>query len=184
MSPRPDLRSGLKLVAKRLARKDAAGALAVIRALVHIEARPRPRPAPTAQLTLLGLEPDDLVPCAKLHARAMPARVCVMRQQISDVQRRSHDADDRNRNRQRGTASDYPHCVTETCAQGRHRRAILDPMCQPWEGGAGPGKRFQRNRRQDEQEAARARLAAIGLLDTVPTLDGLDRAVEPEGEGT
>jgi hypothetical protein len=124
------------------------------------------------------IRPHDTFHCVALHCEETPAHVCVARQKASEVQRTKDTC--------RGEASDYPHCVTERCAQGRGIREALDPDHPVEWRGAGPGKRFSRgatSKRKASQLAARDRLAAVGLLDVPPTVDGRGAPVEREGEG-
>jgi hypothetical protein len=134
----------------------------------------RRRPVSAEQLALRLLKPDDLVPCDKLHS-TIPARVCVMRQRISDLQT--------TQDHHRGTSTEYPHCVTARCALGRHRREILDPdHTHPDRSSSLVSRRRFSKSEQAAQLAARARKAKVGLLDETSTVDGLTPAVESEGE--
>lgn len=179
---------------ERLCREALAGPLAIVaRALLEsvrlAVVAPRRAPAPP-QSTLWVVDADglpprpwrvqarDVVQCVALRCR-VPAHVCVARQLASEVQR--------TEDTWRGEAGDYPHCKTEKCAQGRGIRVALDP-CHPvvWVG-AGQGKRLTRGRSRSykaSQMATRARLAAQGLLDDVPTMDGHGLPVDAEREVT
>jgi hypothetical protein len=109
--------------------------------------------------------PESVVLCAALKC-TVPARVCVVRQLASEVQR--------TQDRHRGEASDYPRCVTERCAQGRGIREALDPCAQVAWRGTGLGGRVRRERPRGEraaQDAARERQARVGLLEQVRMLD-------------
>lgn len=160
-------------------------ALAVLRARVYPEPAPEPcRP----QLALWVVDDEGLPPrpwlicgdtrfdCRALGCKNLPARICVARQAASDAQR--------TRDTWRGQGFDYPLCVSERCAQGRAIRAALDPTHAVRWRGAGPNGRFDRGRSDAvEQYEARQRLAAVGLLDEVPTVDAEPAAVESEGDG-
>jgi hypothetical protein len=116
------------------------------------------------------VDPADIVQCVALHGD-VPAHICVARQVASDAQRTT--------DLERGQASDYPHCVTARCAQGRGIREALDPTCRPTWRGAGPNGRFDRGRHDaPEQREAYQRKAAVGLVDAVPSIDE-----EPPEEG-
>jgi hypothetical protein len=121
------------------------------------------------------IRPHDAFHCVALHAPAMPAHLCVARQRVTEAQRTADV--------ERGQAPAYPHCQTERCAQGRGIRAALAPEhAAPWRG-AGPGGRFARERPAKEKKrqlAAAARLAAVGLLGNVSTVDRAAAPVEPE----
>ncbi len=98
---------------------------------------------------------DELFPCPTLGVTKMRACICVARQLQGDGQ---------TSDTWRGQASRYPSCVSSRCADGRAIRSTLgDP-----EGGQRP-----RTGMRLEQSMARARLAARGLLDDVPTIDAL-----------
>jgi hypothetical protein len=109
------------------------------------------------------VQADDVIDCRTLRCK-VPAHVCVMRQNVSQIQR--------TRDTWRGQASRYPHCMTERCAQGRGVRAALEPDAQAAWKGSGPAGLSERLRDDvEEQRAARRRLEAAGLLDDVRTID-------------
>lgn len=146
--------------------------------------------APVPQLALWVIDSDGLPPRpwrlyrdSVVHCAAygcpVPAHICVVRQLASEVQR-THDT-------HRGQASDYPACNTARCAQGRGVRAALDPTDEVIWNGEGAGKRAGRSKRRKEkrkQEAARARLERVGLLDEVRTLDIHPDPVVEEEDGS
>lgn len=158
----------------------APSPLAALRALAWPE--PPKEPAPLPQLALWVVDADGLparpwrlyaespVACSTLKCTLYAAQ-CVARQQASDLQR--------TKDTWRGEASNYPHCVTEKCAQGRGVREALAPAERPSWRGAGPGGRFERSRRDVEDLArARDRQRRAGLLEGVPTIDGPDDPAE------
>ena len=152
----------------RLQAGDRSGALAILRRLVtepHVHAF-----ADTRQLVLAFME----FRCERLNGQLVQAHVCVARQKASDIQR--------TQDTHRGEASEYPSCVSSQCAQGRAIRRALDPKARMTWVGAGPGGRFQRERSRkvrSAQEAARARLERVGMLERPRTLD-ID--ADPVGE--
>lgn len=110
------------------------------------------------------LDPSEKFTCTKLNCKNLTVGTCVLRQQISDVQRNRAAS-------YRGQGSQYPHCVTEHCEQGRGiRLALGNGIRIPW-AGAGAGQRFEKMRSVIEQSDARKRLARVGLLEKVRTLD-------------
>lgn len=119
-----------------------------LKAIVFPEPAPAPEPEPQRTLWTIDaeglpprpwrLQPDDVFRCQALGCD-VDARRCVMRQLVSQVQR--------TRDGWRGQASEYPSCVTETCAQGRGVREALDPGAGISFRGVGPGGRFQAERR-------------------------------------
>lgn len=180
-----------------LERGDAALALVRLRALRQRLVAPKVTAALPGQLDLLAWRPHvalarvDVVPpaqaafdCPHLGAPRpdgsrgrclMMLGTCVARQQVSDLQR--------TRDTERGQAPEYPSCQTDRCATGRAIRALLDPQRKGWRG-VGPGGRFLPMRSDlAQQEAARQRQAAAGLLEDVPTLDAPPPAVELEDDG-
>jgi hypothetical protein len=112
------------------------------------------------------LAPDEPIRCVKLHA-IVSARVCALRQRVSEIQRTTQLS--------RGQGGDFPSC-TERCAQGAAVKAALGPAGRLSWRGSGPGHRFAQERCRAAQYAARGRLEAIGLLDVPPSID------EPPGE--
>ena len=116
--------------------------------------------------------------CVALNCDGMTAGVCSARQATSEAQRVNWRAG-------RGRAPDYPHCVTETCAQGRAIRNALDPERTIRFHGSGPGGRFARDRSDlAQQHASRKRMERAGLLGDVPTLDEEPVGVEMRDNGT
>lgn len=107
--------------------------------------------------------PDDVFDCVALGCRGMAVRTCVVRQLATDAQRTGQSS--------RGQGTEHPSCDTRKCAQGRGIRGALDPAAAVTWQGAGPGGRFARPRRQQEQDAARTRQERVGLLDPVRCLD-------------
>lgn len=177
------VRRGITLQALRAALRSPTP-LAALRELAFPP--PLPPVAPLPQLALWvvdaeGLPPrpwriyaDDVFDCRALNCRGMVARVCVVRQQVTDMQRTEQAS--------RGQGTDFPSCDSRKCAQGRGIREALDPRANVAWRGAGPGKRFQPSRRDVESlAAARARKRAVGLLDRAPTIDAPSEAVEGEG---
>lgn len=119
--------------------------------------------------------PDQLVlafatfRCERLGTEGMPAHVCVTRQRVTDVQRTQQTS--------RGQGSDYPHCDSRSCEQGRRIREALDPAGLIRWRGAGPGGRFERPVKDAAaQAAAKARMAKVGLLEDAPTIDSALRS--------
>ena len=172
----------------RVIRQALAGSETAMDFRARMRALAFPEPAPTPELPQLvfwivdadGLPErpwrilaSDLFRCRTL-ACFVEARVCVARQLASDLQR--------TRDTWRGEASDYPHCVTAQCAQGRGIREALDPAAAVQWRGVGPGRRFVHARRDAASVAkARARKRASGLLDDAPTIDTPAGPVEEEG---
>jgi hypothetical protein len=133
-------------------------------------------PVPSAgELTL-----DTPIRCERLHA-TLVARVCIVRQLVTDRQRPK--AATRSSSGRRCTVSEFPACDSRTCGPGRAIREALDPENgQTWRG-SGPGGRFERGasggqRNVAAQREARRRLRVVGLLDVPPSLDE-----PPEDEG-
>jgi hypothetical protein len=156
--------------------------IAAIKGIVFPEPTPTPRQAPQLTLWIIDgeglpprpwrIQPHEVINCVTLHG-TIPACRCVARQLASDVQRPTKDT-------WRGKASDYPHCVTSLCAQGRGVREALDPGSHVTWRGAGPGGRFDSGRRYTISMAmAKAKQEAQGMLEDVPTCDMQAR----EGEG-
>lgn len=119
-------------------------------------------------MSALQVVPEQLSPAAVFFCRrlrcTLSARPCALRQSASDKQR--------TRDTWRGEAGEYPSCVTSRCAQGREVRAAVEAAGQVSWKGAGPGGRFCRDRHNlKAQHQARQRLARIGALDAVPTID-------------
>ena len=104
-------------------------------------------------------EPGDSFPCMTLRCR-LPAGDCVARQEKSDG-----ETQDRNR----GQGARYPLCRTRLCGDGRWIRTKLGP----WLGEERKPLDGWRDQlwRPGEEEARRG-LAARGLLDVVPSMDG------------
>jgi hypothetical protein len=129
--------------------------------------------------------PDDRFDCVALGCRGLEVRVCIARQQASQAQRMKQHGR-RSQWASRGQASEYPHCVTETCQQGRGFREALDPVADVAWRGRGPGGRFERGvsgpKRWKSQLAARQQQAREGLLEPVRVLDIDGDPVEREGE--
>lgn len=118
----------------------------------------------------LAARPWKLDPALEFRCQSLGCTLkvgtCVLRQQISDAQR--------TRTASRGQGTQYPHCVTERCAQGRGIRLALGPGIHiPW-SGIGQGKRLQAGlspQQKRSQREAQARQQAAGLLDEVTVLD-------------
>jgi hypothetical protein len=98
--------------------------------------------------------------------------VCIARQAATDCQRTTQTS--------RGQGTAYPSCDSRKCAQGRHIRERFDPDARVTWRGEGPGGRFTARRYQADQEAARQAQKRSGLLDEVPTLDGIVDAVQSD----
>lgn len=131
---------------------------------------PPPRPPPPGQSILamnrLIIHPAHVIVCRTLGCEVLPAGVCVARQVASEVQR--------TKDTWRGNAGDYPHCVTEKCAQGRAVREALDPTAAALWKGEGAGGRIVARRSRKElaaQEKARSAKERVGLLDEVRVVD-------------
>ena len=127
-------------------------------------------PEPLA-LAPCPLELDTPFHCRVLHA-TIPVRLCVLRQV----------ANQRNGTRDtwRGQGAKFPSC-TPACHQGREVRAnAVGEGKITWEG-RGPGHMFEPGRRGGiaEQLVARQRLARLGLLSPIPSMD----EPPPEEEG-
>jgi len=115
---------------------------------------------------------DYQVACTSLHC-TLPAVECVRRQLATEVQRPAHEHHGKTDTR-RGVVSDYPMCDSTKCQQGAAIRAGLDPSIDVRWIGVGPHGRFARSRADvHRQIAAGRRLAAVGLLHVLPTVDGL-----------
>ena len=115
---------------------------------------------------------DYQVACTSLHC-TLPAVECVRRQLATEVQRPAHEHHGKTDTR-RGVSSDYPMCDSTKCQQGAAIRAGLDPSVDVRWIGVGPHGRFARSRADvHRQIAAGRRLAAVGLLHVLPTMDGL-----------
>jgi hypothetical protein len=165
---------------RRLLRAD--NPLQALRALAYPRRGPSLAPAP--QLTLwvaVGerlpeipwrLQPQDVFDCATLSCRGMTVATCVTRQLVSEAQR--------TRDTWRGEAGEFPHCVTERCAQGRCIREALDPKVQlRWKGAGQKGRVMPLRRGAVAQQIqARERMSLAGLLDPVPTIDQGPREAE------
>jgi hypothetical protein len=145
---------------------DRAGALRLLSAL---EEPPREKVDPADQLVLPML--DARFECLALCS-VVTVGVCIARQAASDIQRTTQ--------RSRGQGTDYPSCQTFRCGQGRHIRERFDPDARVTWRGEGPGGRFTARRYQADQEAARQAQKRSGLLDEVPTLDGIVDAVQSD----
>lgn len=78
------------------------------------------------------------VHCETLAVVGMPVRECVARQARTDAQRTTQAS--------RGQGTDYPHCDSRKCEQGRAIREAVDPSSSVTWKGAGPGGRFERGR--------------------------------------
>lgn len=111
---------------------DRAGALAVMRAM---KGPPRRVALVVAEQLLL---PCVTFRCETLAVDNLPVHVCVTRQRVTDLQRTQQAS--------RGQGTDYPHCDSRTCAQGRAFREQLSPRVAMGWKGAGPGGRFDRGR--------------------------------------
>lgn len=118
------------------------------------------------------IPPDARFECVALGCRGMTVAACVARQKATDAQRNESKPC-------RGQGSEYPHCDTRKCAQGRGLRAALDPESDVAFRGTGYLGRSIRARSDIAQQMAAARrLGLVGLLDDVPTVDS-----PPEGVG-
>jgi hypothetical protein len=168
---------------------EAANPRAVVRALLEQKRKPAPIAEAQPQLALWvrdadglpprpwRIHPDDHFDCKVLGCKGLRARVCVARQQATDIQR--------TRQTSRGQGTDYPSCDTRRCAQGRGIREALDRRESVTWKGAGPGGRFERLAKDvAKQEAARRRLRETGLLDEAPSMDQPPAAVESGGGDT
>lgn len=148
--------------------------LAVLRGIAFPEQAPEPERR--SQLALWVVDDEGLPPrpwlicgntpidCRTLGCKSLLARVCVARQAASDAQR--------TRDTWRGQGFDYPHCVTEKCAQGRAIRNALDPTHVMRWRGAGANLRFDKGRRDAVQQyEAKVRMQWAGLLEDVRSMD-------------
>jgi hypothetical protein len=146
---------------------DRAGALRLLSAL---EEPPREKVDPADQLVLPML--DARFECLALCS-VVTVGVCIARQAATDCQRTTQTS--------RGQGTAYPSCDSRKCAQGRHIRERFDPDASAkwtWEG---PVKLYGKGRANvAAQEAAKRRIASVGLLDEVPTLDGIVDAVQSD----
>jgi hypothetical protein len=147
--------------------------------------KPTATPEPIA-LSLWVLDAPDLPPrpwrvgadyefrCLTLGCDVR-AKTCVIRQ-LASAQQRTRDT-------WRGQGTDYPHCVTEDCAQGRGIREALDPETKLAWRGAGLHGRFGQRRTSDvaAQQDAKRRLRVVGALDDISTLDVDPGPVESDG---
>jgi hypothetical protein len=140
-----------------------------------VEAR-APRRAIEAALVR---RPTDFFECPKGGA-LLYARICVARQQLAErqVPAPGKDAKHHKGNAMRGVAPRFVFCRSTTCADGKRIRMVLGEL------KADPVLRRGYTIRPDgwdrlppAQAAAAARLARVGLLDQVPTID-----VEPAAE--
>jgi len=133
-------------------------------------AAPRPvaaRPRKTARVE----GPQSRFYCDTLHCWLFACR-CVERQRKSDSQRTSDT--------ERGQAPQFVSCQTDRCCQGRELRGQLGAPERVAERPTGSKVRPQFwDELPAEQRAARDRLAAAGLLEVVPTMDGLDVEAAP-----
>lgn len=117
------------------------------------------------------LDPDDVFDCRTLGCRGLKVRECVVRQIATDVQRTTQAS--------RGQGTIHPSCDSRKCAQGRGNREALDREADVTWRGRGPGKRWDRGGSKGAcQLAARSRLAAVGMLDSPPSLDEPPEEVE------
>jgi hypothetical protein len=111
--------------------------------------------------------------CKALGVEGMPGHICVTRQRVTDLQRTQQTS--------RGQGTEYPHCDSRTCEQGRRIRDALDPLHLARWRGVGFGGRFARDKLSHDckaQLAAARRLRAVGLEDEVPTIDAEPGSVE------
>ncbi|ACG73241.1 hypothetical protein AnaeK_2013 [Anaeromyxobacter sp. K] len=108
------------------------------------------------------LEPGSRFRCLALSA-TLSVRVCVLRQAVVRRQRTLQTS--------RGQGTSFPTC--DGCLQGAALRAALPGGAELRWRGSGPGGRFARGRQSGgrEQQAARRRLARVGLLELAPTID-------------
>ena len=111
------------------------------------------------------IPPDARFECKTLACRGMTVAACVARQQTTDAQR--------TQQRNRGQGSDFPHCDSRTCAQGRGLREALAADVEM--RGSGPGGRFKLRSSgrtaYAAQVVARERMEREGRLDPVRMLD-------------
>lgn len=119
-------------------------------------------------MSALQVVPEQLSPSAAIHCRrlqcTLPARACVLRQLVSDRQR--------TRDTWRGVAGEYPSCVTRTCAQGREVRAAVEAAgALRWRGAGLHGHWSPLRGDVRAQNEARQRLARVGALDPVSSID-------------
>ncbi len=146
----------------------------VLRALAYPEPPVKCPELPQAELWVVDasglpprpwrVHPESRFDCTTLGCQGLQVKVCVARQLASEKQR--------TKDSWRGEGGDFPHCVTEKCAQGRGLREALAPGVKVSWLGAGPGKRFDRGRKgRALQIAAQIRQRRIGLLDRVRVLD-------------
>lgn len=121
--------------------------------------------------------PLAVVEDCPLHCEITAAE-CVRRQIKTEAQRPTHQHNGRPDAR-KGIAGDHPTCDTRTCECGAAvRQQIAPPPTTPT--AAKSGRAWRAHHDAAGQRAASRRLAAVGLLDVVPTCDG----VPPSDEET
>lgn len=101
--------------------------------------------------------------CVALNCQHMTAHNCALRQAVTERQRTLQAS--------RGQGTEYPHCDTLKCAQGRGIREALGPGVNVTWHGAGPGGRFERGQPGRGAQVAREH-------SRVPTLDEPPREAE------
>lgn len=143
-------------------RAQAGDRQTVVAMLRALEAPPAPRSSSHGQL-MLAFVRSLTFRCAALDVERMQIGTCIDRQRITEAQRTEQSS--------RGQGTDYPHCDSLRCAQGRTLREMVDPTDVQWRG-QGPGGRFAKDRYTGrDANRARERLRVVGLLDEVRILD-------------
>jgi hypothetical protein len=145
--------------------------------------RARSKGIPAAIAPALVRRPTDFFECPK-GGGALFARICVARQQLAERQTPSPGKDKRHHkgNAMRGVAPRFVFCRSTSCPDGRRIRMILGEL-EDHQAGVRRGYTLRPDgwdQLPPAQAAAAARLAAVGLLDEVPTMDR-DQVLEATG---